>query len=386
MANTRIKGVFVKKFLMEIAVCAVATLTFGLSGCFGGKKPAKEEVPVAVTSVIVDCQNSFKVTQKHYLSASVIPSNATDKTLVWEIVSATAEGAALDGNELCATGLGTISVKATATKDGVQSSVFTITVKKEPVTNIVNTNTCTEYLADAAVVETFDNPYDSLKYTLVNKNNYITADEKHTGNMAAYICVGATNQWQSEYLTLKNSFPLAIGDKIDINFWVKPAGMGTNSATSVSVLYSPDNGKSWVTIKEQSFSGTTTNQQWTNISATYTNMTDTFALDAIFRIKIDGTVGTSPVKPVSAYVDDVSYEISKKFPAFTAGESLTLQSTVYPITATNQAVTYEIIQDGTTAAGASLDGNTLTATGAGIIKIRPIADGTNGTVFYVKVI
>jgi hypothetical protein len=72
-------------------------------------------------------------------------------------------------------------------------------------------------------------------------------------------------------------------------------------------------------------------------------------------------------------------------PSFTVGQNLTLTGEVTPSNATNKDITYEILPNGTTAAGAALNGNVLTAAGAGLIKLRPKADGIYGEEFFVKV-
>jgi len=84
-------------------------------------------------------------------------------------------------------------------------------------------------------------------------------------------------------------------------------------------------------------------------------------------------------------LDDITYGVATTVPSFIAGGSLTLTSTITPLNATDKVVTYTIIRAETTAAGAQIIDNIVTATGVGVIAIRLSAGEFEGPILYIKV-
>lgn len=82
---------------------------------------------VHVSSVTISGDNSVKVGGKITLGATVLPENATDKTVTWEITDGATYAEIDQSGVLTAKAAGTVKVKATA--DGKSSDLFTVTVK-----------------------------------------------------------------------------------------------------------------------------------------------------------------------------------------------------------------------------------------------------------------
>lgn len=94
-------------------------------------------IETLVENITFTCATSFKVTGSLKLSASVYPQNATDKTVIFTIISGEEYGAEIIDGYLYAQKVGVIKVRATA---GNISRDLVICVQKEPVTTIVLTS------------------------------------------------------------------------------------------------------------------------------------------------------------------------------------------------------------------------------------------------------
>jgi endo-1,4-beta-xylanase len=133
----------------EGTVTVTATITNGLAMGTDYTQDFDITVIQPVTN-ITDVPDAAAVGTGLNLSGTIVPSNATNQTIVWNVTNAGTSGAAIDGNVLSATAAGTAIISATI-EDGSAigtdyTQYFSITVI-QPVTNIIN-------VPDAAVVGT----------------------------------------------------------------------------------------------------------------------------------------------------------------------------------------------------------------------------------------
>lgn len=124
-----------KKRIILITAAAAAVILLGIGAYlfWGGKETGGEDTPkdttVAVTSVSVDPEEiSVKVSEETDVKASVLPENATDKTVTW--ASSDEDVATVDENgHIVAKKAGKAEVAATA---GGVSAVCAVTVEAKP--------------------------------------------------------------------------------------------------------------------------------------------------------------------------------------------------------------------------------------------------------------
>lgn len=325
---------------------------------------------IPVTSIRFTCANSFKVTEDLTLAAATVPANATNKALMYAIVpdGTSAEGAAINGGVLSATGLGVIKVKALAEIDGVESNAYTVTVEKEPVTGIKNTNEKTATFQSEKVIELFNS--SDLSTTGWSGGSY-KSGTGHTGTNYVRL-------YSSTPILYKSIPAFDTDDSMEIELYARLWNTAFSNAT-IAVKYSADNGVSWVTVGDViQISGNLLSTPWNKHTRTIPYGTVLKKQNILISVcYVDNTT--------TSEVDDITYTITKRTASFAAGSSIQLTSEVTPSNATNKDVTYEIVADGTTAAGANINGNILAATGAGMIKVRPKADGVFGDAFFIKV-
>lgn len=127
-------GATISKGVLKATKPGFITLTLQ-AGDFK-KQIVVEAQKEAVTDILYKSE-SFKITERLTLNVTVLPILATYKTVTYEIISSTAANAVIDDNNvLSATGIGAITVRATA--DGYYVDII-IEAKEEPVTNILYT-------------------------------------------------------------------------------------------------------------------------------------------------------------------------------------------------------------------------------------------------------
>lgn len=115
--------------------------TIYITAVVDGVRSNTESITVAKTPVQdiqLSCANNFKVGDILQLNATVFPFNASNKNVSYSIISAGQTGAKIyDGNILAADNIGELTLRISA--DGVYRDIV-ITVLKEPVTEIVLTS------------------------------------------------------------------------------------------------------------------------------------------------------------------------------------------------------------------------------------------------------
>lgn len=124
------------------------------------------------------------------MSAAVTPINATDKTITWSVTSGTGTATISAGGLLTATGVGTVTVKATNTVSGVSGNlVVTITAKTITVENIsaIDANTVIFNSIEVDSIK-IDNVAVAVTGTVAPYAEY--ADGTYTVNLDTPLTVG----------------------------------------------------------------------------------------------------------------------------------------------------------------------------------------------------
>jgi len=120
--------------VIAIAICLAATTMF--SGC-------NHEEPFVSVSDITGVPAAATVGTPLTLSGTVVPGNATNKTIVWSVADAGTTGANISGNTLTTTAAGTATIRATVTNGLTAKSnytqEFTITVTAAGVAPAITT-------------------------------------------------------------------------------------------------------------------------------------------------------------------------------------------------------------------------------------------------------
>ena len=328
---------------------------------------------ISVASVSILGAADFKVTEDLELGVSVLPTNATVKTVTFHIVNegTTAEGAIVaNGNRLSATGLGVIKVKAVSADGDIESPVFIVNVSKEPVVSVVNTNAKNGSYISESVTETFDSSNLAATGWATSANASYVNQSGNTGSFRF-------NLQYNSYVY--KDIRLEADETMSVTFYIRSATNPVGTSTrGTYIKLSNDGGASWITV----YTNTTQfGTAWRRIDATFSG-SQIVGGNRDMRLQI---IVNHQNSSVVCWLDDISYSITSPAPSFAAGGSLTLTSAVNPSNATFPDVIYEIVAAGTTAAGASLNGSILTATGPGLIKLRPKADGVYGDEFFVNV-
>jgi hypothetical protein len=347
-------------------VCAFAGCTTTACSFFGdllGKNPK---------SVQITGSESFSIAYSLELTATVSPETA-DQNVKFESVESgtTAAGAAIKNGRLSAVGLGDINIKAIAS-NGVESAVRTVEAVKEPVQTIINTNAGTESYSAVSVNEYMDSSSFEDSPWAVFDGNYVTGTAKGGSHSVQFNST-------SGYLRLKQSVYLNSGDSIKISYYagkdIYLMGM-TDGATVTRVAI--DGQENQIDVGTYDLPDNAFSVKFSECSGTYVNSASKPVSLRIYIcvLKLGDTT----------YVDDIVHEITRKRPIIEAGGELELTSIVVPDNATEKEVTYKIIETKTTSIGASIEGNLLTAGGAGLITVTPKADGVYGEEFSIKVV
>jgi len=108
------------KNVFSLGLLAVATALIAFSSC----KPANE-VKVVTGITLSETAKTIAVGEEFTLTATIEPTDATDKTVVW--TSDDTEIATVDGGKVIGVASGTTEIKAT-TRDGGKTATCTVTV------------------------------------------------------------------------------------------------------------------------------------------------------------------------------------------------------------------------------------------------------------------
>lgn len=359
-----------KRLLVLVGLIIAMTVSVG---CFSGCDTIREWGE-DITKVTITSEDSFKVTESLQLTAEVVKSSAPDKTLRWEIVESantTAAGANISNEKLYATGIGQIEIKVTTTAREKIFDTKIITVVKEPVIAIINTNEKTDSFTYESVSEKFDTSDlsttdwkgSSGKVRMINDT-----DGGYTGSFRVQMGDDKDYLYKEMYL--------GYNDSITIAYKVRNSTAGSIKPCRYMVRITNDEGKTWHNISETLSTGGTS---WQSASVTIPgstlaeNVAERNVWVAFYVVE----------RYATGYLDDITYVVTSRIASFSAGSSLTLTSKVLPENATFPDITYEQIGD-SPEAEVTLIGDVLSSTKPCVIKVTPKADGIVGKPFLVR--
>ena len=374
------------------------------------------------------------------LSGTVAPANATNKTIVWSVHNAGGTGATISGSTLSTTAEGTVTVRATIangltestnyTKDfDITASAATPTVTSVTVSPLTITVQKGHHQQFSATVSGTNNPAQTVTWsvygggagTSIDSDGELTIAADETAGMLTVTATSTVNTSKSGSATVTvtdvppSTYTATVLVRKDGSDWTSGAPaftVGVNTGSAVA------NGSS---LADGTYSiyadGTDTGADITVSGAAASVTLDYYTLTLNAGTGIESVSGDGVyLSGASANIDAVvsggytwekwsdnntakarTVTISNTLtltasaaltpPTFaavtgitgvpataTAGIDLTLSGTVAPADATNQTIVWSVQNPGTT--GATVSGNTLSTTSAGIVVVT--ATITNG--------
>jgi len=343
--------------------------------------------PVAVTNITVANLTTILGTNLT-LSGVVTPTNATFQTIVWSVFNdSNGTGASITGNTLSATATGTVIIRATianGTALGTEyTQNFTVTIQPVAVTNITVANLTTilgTNLTLSGVVTPTNATFQTIVWSVFNDSNGTGASI--TGNTLSATATGTvviratisngsalgTNYTQDFTVTVQ---PVAVTNISDVPFKARvdlPLTLtGTvepDNATFKTIVWSINNaGTTGATIT----GGVLTAPAEGTVIVTAT-IANGLALGVPYtqNFSIEVTLEFVPVENITLANDETIL-----------GTNLVLSGTVEPVDATHKTIVWSVFNDAN-GTGATITGNTLSATAAGTVIIRAtITKGLN---------
>ena len=362
---------------------------------------------VAVTSITKSSALTATVGTPLTLSATTNPTNATNRNIVWSVQNAGGTGATItSGNVLNTTGAGTVTIRATITNGATATTNFTqdftITVTAAPppfvaVTGITMTSTNTVQEGTPLTLTATVAPNNATNQTItwsvqnaggtgatITSGNVLNTTGAGTVTVRATITNGATattNFTQDFTITVTAAPPPFVavtgitmtsantvqgGMPLTLTATVAP-----NNATNQTITWSVQNaGTTGATITSGNILNTTA------VGAVIVRATITNGAMATTNFTQDFTITVTAAPPPFVAVTGITMTSST---TGTVGTPITLAGTVIPTTATNQTIVWSL-GSGSTAAGASVTGGQVSATGAGIVNVvATIVNGATAT-------
>jgi formylglycine-generating enzyme required for sulfatase activity len=343
-------------------------------------------VGFVAVSDIAEVPSSGAVGTALTLAGTVTPDNATNKTILWSIKEAGTTGASITGNTLNTTGAGTVTVTATIANGQAEGTAYTkdfsiaiAVVAVSDITGVSSSGTEGIALTLGGTVT----PGNATNKTIVwSVKEAGTTGASITGNTLSATAAGTVIVTATIANGLAEGTPYVKDFNIDIAGFVAASnitGVPTTGTAGISLpltgTVAPANASAkaiaWsVKAEETTAAGAvisgntlrTTGAGTVAVTATIANglavgtpYTQDFSIDIVFQ-PVTGIAGV----PSSG----------------TAGISLTLTGTVAPANASAKAIVWSVKSEETTAAGASITGNTLSTTGAGTVVVTAtIANG-----------
>ena len=326
--------------------------------------------------------------QQLAIRAEVLPADADNKALRWEI-TAGAEFAEIDGSGvLTGKAAGNVTVRATAEDGSGVYGELTVKVNPAPVTNVTSITISGakdikvgDSLQLTAAVKPDNATNKGVTWSISSGSSYATISDsgKLTAKAAGTVKVKATAKDGSGVygeltvkvnpapvtnvtsITISGAKDIKVGDSLQLTAAVKP-----DNATNKGVTWSISSGSSYATISD---SGKLTAKAAGTVKVKAT------AKDG------SGKSAEVTVKIAANTVSVTSVSVSAGNATIYVGDSLQLTATVKPDNATNKAVSWSI-SSGSSCATIS-DSGMLTATAAGTVKVKATAkdgSGKSGTV------
>lgn len=327
-----------------------------------------EIIKTSAEKVSIKSRKEFRVTESLELNVDIYPRTTTNKTVHYEVVSATTKGARVIGNKLYADSVGEVVLRAYV--DGIYSDDFTIQVKKEPVTDIIFDTDNTFVAGEQLVLKA---------HTLPKKATYSEVIYEFAENpIGAEIIDGVLYSNNHGHVRIK-----AVADGIS-----RYKDITVEKVPVERVLFTCED--SFICSDKLLLSASVLPANATLKNIDYKIIDDTASAqitDGVLTAEHDGEV-TVRATADGVYTDiiisvldavDNNDKISVQAVAFTCEttfkitEQLILTARVYPDNATYRHVAYSIISDGGTKA--RIVGNVLFAEIPGVIKVRAESDG-----------
>jgi uncharacterized repeat protein (TIGR02543 family) len=330
------------------------------------------------------------------LSGTVVPSNATSKTIVWSVKSAGTTGATISGNTLLTKAAGTVIVTATIDAavpagSGIFGDIpvfnpytkdFYITITSAFVAVTGITGVPTGGIAGTPIVLSGTVAPDNATNKAITwsvksagttgatiNGNTLTTKASGTVTVTATIANGktaSTPYTQDFSITITNNFVAVTG------ITGVPTGGTSGTPIALSGTVAPDNATNKAITWSVKSAGTT----GASISG------NTLTTTAAGTVTVTATIANGKTAS-TPYTQDFTINITNTFVAVTgitgvpstaSVGAFDLAGTVAPANASNQIIVWTVKSSGTT--GARINGNTLTTTAAGTVTVTgTIANG-----------
>ncbi|MCL1809037.1 MAG: hypothetical protein FWG42_04605 [Clostridiales bacterium] len=343
------------------------------------------------------------------LTGTVVPGDATNKTIEWDILDAGSTGATITGgNILNATSGGTVTISATVRGGMLNGMIdyvrnFSVTVKEPPifipVEDIIGLPTSTTAGSTLTLAGTVDPPDATNKTIIWAIKDTGATGATLTGNLLHTELVG--------YVTVTATVPNGLAVGVD---YVKEFLIRVNDDGSLPPVLPVTNIIGVPT--------TIMEKVWTSLAGTVVPANATYQT-IVWSVKDDGGVGAeinaagqllasaagtvivtativNGILIGKPYIQDFTIDVQSAAPPFVpvtgiigvatlaeAGVPLALAGVVVPEDATNKAIVWSIKDPGTT--GATITGNLLRTTAAGSLTVTAtIANGEGEGIDFMK--
>ena len=359
------------------------------SGVYGEFMLNINQIPmVSVQSITLSAdKNHVDMGRQLSIRAEVLPTDAENKSLRWEVVSG-AEFAEIDGNGvLTGKAAGSVTVRATAQDSSGVFGEITITVNPAPVTNVTSITISGakdikvgDSLQLSAAVKPDNATNKNVTWSISSGSSYATITDagKLTAKAAGTVKVKATAKDGSGVsaevtvkiaavtvkvtkVTISGAKDIKVGDTLQLNAAVTP-----DNATNKGITWSISSGSSYATITD---AGKLTAKAAGTVKVKAT------AKDG------SGVSAEVTVKITAKTVSVTSVTLSASKTTIYVGDTLQLSAAVKPDNATNKNVTWSV-SSGSARGSVDASGK-LTAKAAGSVTVKATAkdgSGKSGTI------
>ena len=341
---------------------------------------------IAVTG-ITGVPTSATVGTSLTLSGTVSPSNATNKTIDWSVVSGPAT---VSGNTLNPTGVGTVSLLATVVNGTAQDTNYTqnfsVTISGSG-NNFVAVSGITGVPVSATVgipltlngtVSPSNATNKDISWTVSNAGTTganISGNTLNTTGAGSVTITATVANGIAEGTAYTQNFNITVNTTFVAvsNITGVPTSATAGTPLTLNGIVTPSNATNQTIVWSVSNAGTT------GASITSGNILNTTNAGTV-TVRATIANGTAPDV---AYTQDFTVTVFVAVTDITgipssaiAGMPLTLSGTVSPSDATNQTIIWTVSNAGTT--GATISGNVLNTANTGTVTVK--ATITNGTV------
>jgi len=336
------------------------------------------------------------------LTGAVNPSNATNRSITWSVVSAGTTGATISGSTLNTTATGTVSVRATVVNGATATTNYTETF------NITITNGGGGFVAVTSITGVPTSGTAGTPLTLTGTVNPSNATNRTiTWSVVSAGTTGATISGSTLYTTaagtvsvratIVNGTTSTTNYTQNFNITITSGGGSFVAVTSITGVPTSGTAGTPLTLTGTVNPSNATNRTiaWSIVSAGTTGATisgSTLYTTAAGTVSVRATIVNGATSTTN-YTQNFNITIAAGFvpvtsitgvpTSGTAGTPLTLTGTVNPSNATYRTITWSIVSAGTT--GATISGSTLNTTAAGTVSVRAtILLGGTGMTNYTQ--